>query len=146
MGVVSFGNANQPSLKRGLPGRDKIPALVDIFEINLDNAVVGADEREAAQLGQNAMGRVSYRHLRVDGDVSSVEPANAPQHCLQTGWDGTHSDRLFAVVNVRNGWWTQVIVATLYLWRGEVCDGEDTTAPHVHCGGECGGLGSLAAW
>jgi len=37
--------------------------------------------------------------------------------------------------NVRNGWWCQVIDATLYLGRGEVSDGEEKTAPHVHGAG-----------
>ena len=40
-------------------------------------------------------------------------------------------------VYVRNPRWTQLVVETLYLMRGEVWDCEKTTAPYDRCGGEC---------
>lgn len=46
---------------------------------------------------------------------------------------------------IRSVRWSQVVVATLYRLRGEVCDGEQETAPPIHCGGKRAGLGSLAA-
>src|SRR5258705_3693291 len=59
--------------------------------------------------------------------------------------EGDHRRIVAAKLNVCNGWWSQEVVATLYLLRGEVSDDETTTTAAIHPGGGCGGFGSLAA-
>ena len=78
------------------------------------------------------MGRTPPTALLCQSAVSLLHLREAPREPVTT--IGLNIARHVYVRNPRS---TQLVVATLYLMRGEVWDGEKTTTPYDSCGGEC---------